>query len=101
MVFRSAFAQLLAAPQFLSYQYDFLNRLTGEIYADGTQTEYQYDRAGNLRRHKNQNGALFIYRPDIRGRVTEEIVVNAPIEVVSEFQTTFRNFSYDGLNLVR
>lgn len=77
-----------------SYEYDALNRLTKETFADTKTKLYEYDRDSNLVQFTDQNGSVWTNDYDGLNRLVHlDIQRAAGIE-----GTTIQDFEYDGLS---
>ena len=76
------------------YNYDSLNRLTVETFADGTTKTYIYDRDDNLERHKDNIGNIQICLYDAINRRTRCDITRAS----GVIGTTLATYGYDGLS---
>lgn len=79
------------------YEYDSLNRVVAEIFADGTAVWSSYDVHDNLAARRDPNGTTLTHSYDGLNRLIEVAVAPGP---GVDDGTTFERYAYDGRSLL-
>jgi len=82
------------------YRYDQRDRMIEEIKADNARIAMTYDRMSNLLSRRDERGVMTVYGYDALERMISEDISGLPVGD-QEYQTTFRRYTYDGLNRMK